>query len=149
MNILPAPGRVEARTTVKIKSIDRKPPTHTSLPRLGNHVFLLIGLVFLAQQGIPWQSPKVTDAQMVQALHLQPRTPPPVLDPEQSSVEDAETPPSPAHALAGDGDLTATQSLNATHIADARDEHPAGPILTREDAPDREARTQPARIRRE
>lgn len=134
---------------MKTQSIDRKSPTRASLPRLSNHLFLLIGVVFLAHQGMSWKSPQATDAQMVQALHLQPRTPPPVLDPEHNSVEDAESPISPALALSGDVALTATQSLNETHISDARAEHPAGPILTREDAPDREARALPARTRRE
>lgn len=134
---------------MNIKSIDRNAPTRIRLARLSNHAFLLIGVAFLAQQAMSWQAPQVNDAQLVQALHLQPRTPPPVLDPEQSSVEDVESPTAPAPAFSGDAALTTTQSRNATHIAGAPTERPAGPILTREDAPDREARAEPTRTRRE
>lgn len=134
---------------MNIKPIDDNAPLRTRLSRLTNHGFLLIGVVFMVQQGMFRSSPPLSDAQQVQALHLQPRTPPPALDPDQ--LTDSELDPTPSFAL----DSLANSTPSTTHGAspmttnDAGTAPVTGPILTREDAPDREARALPARMRRE
>lgn len=56
-----------------------------------HHVMFACMAFFMIQQQLVTTGPALTGGPWVaQALHYQPRTPPPTLDPEQLNVEDAE-----------------------------------------------------------
>ena len=60
------------------------------LPEIANHGFLMIAMLFVLNMNLT-EAPRTPQAPMVaQALHLQPRTPPPVMDPDHidSVMED-------------------------------------------------------------
>lgn len=61
------------------------------MPRVVNHLMFATLTVFMIQQQLVSPSLRFTEGPWVaQALHVQPRTPPPTLEPEQVSGEEAE-----------------------------------------------------------
>lgn len=63
----------------------------TAPMRLLNHLMFATLALFMIQQQLVVPGPAMSSGPWVaQALHFQPRTPPPTLDPEQLSMEDAD-----------------------------------------------------------
>lgn len=127
---------------MNIKPIVQPPPLRGKLARLSNHFFLLVGLLFVAQLEFSYQPATPGEEEIVQALHLQPRTPPPSFDIDQVSDTYPDGQASIEPVLAAESTMPSHKSDEPSG-ASAATERVAEPILTRADAPDREARALP------
>lgn len=130
---------------LQLKTLDRR-----ELQKVVNHAFFAsAALLFVAQQAVLHPAPASAEGSMIaQALNLQPRTPPPTYDLDQLSGNEIE--PAPAAELRVDT-AGAAPGLLRLEVAGAElpAAGPSGPVLMREDAPDRTARALPTRERPE
>lgn len=63
----------------------------TELVQIGNHLFFITAMLFVAHQNMLHPAPLRSEVPMIaQALNLQPRTPPPTIDPDQVSGEEVD-----------------------------------------------------------
>lgn len=130
---------------LQLKTFDRR-----ELLKIANHVFFAsAALLFVAQQAVLYPAPALAEkAVIAQALNLQPRTPPPIYDLDQFSGNEIDQAPSVdlrLHALAE----PESWGRHAPASVEMPAGTPSGPVLTREDAPDRTARALPTRERPE
>lgn len=133
-----------------IKLLKLKTPSRRQLAKIANHAFFAsAALLFLAQQAVLQPAPEPADASMIaQALNLQPRTPPPSYDLDQLSGNELESAPSGELHIDAAGVAPGLMQLGASGT-ELPASGPSGPVLTREDAPDRTARALPTRERPE
>ncbi len=72
---------------MKIRMPERAPLDRSDLSQIANHLFFMTALAFVAHQNILNTPAARAETPLVaQALHLQPRTPPPAFDPDQMST---------------------------------------------------------------
>lgn len=138
------------RNTTMTKLLKLKNASRRQLATIANHGFFAsAALLFVAQQAVLQSAPEPADAPMItQTLNLQPRTPPPGQDPEQLSGNELESAPSGELHFDAAGVAPGLMQLGVSG-AELPASGPSGPVLTREDAPDRAARALPARERPE
>jgi len=69
---------------LKKKHLDK-----AELLQIGNHLFFITAMLFVAHQNMLHPAPVRSEVPMIaQALNMQPRTPPPAYDPDQMSGEE-------------------------------------------------------------